>query len=144
MCFVSTISRSLGGYVVLADIHNSVFRDNIEGNRLIDAPESVRAVIDTPEFQRLRYIRQMGLSYFVFPTAEHARFAHSLGVYATAKSAFRQLQRRAVALDFQTQGLKFDDYSELDFCLAALCHDIGHSAFSHVLETILLPDGVRN
>lgn len=38
----------------------------------------------------------------------------------------------------------FDKYAEYEFCIAALCHDIGHSAFSHVLETVLLPDGVRS
>ena len=40
--------------------------------------------------------------------------------------------------------VKFDGQAELEFGIAALCHDIGHSAFSHVLETILLPDNVRN
>ena len=56
---------------MLADIHNSVIRDNIEGNRLIEAPDAIRRIVDAREFQRLRSVRQMGLSYFVFPTAEH-------------------------------------------------------------------------
>jgi uncharacterized protein len=125
-------------------IHNSVIRDNIEGNRLIELPDSIRRIVDTLEFQRLRNIKQMGVSSFVFPGAEHSRFAHSLGVYANAAQAFRQLQRRAASLDFQTHGVKFDEHTELEFGIAALCHDIGHSAFSHVLETILLPEGIRN
>lgn len=50
---------------MLASIHNSVFRDNIEGNRLIEMPDHVRRVVNTREFQRLRNIRQMGLSSYV-------------------------------------------------------------------------------
>ena len=125
-------------------ISNTVIRDNIEGNRLIEAPKEVRSVIDTREFQRLRFIKQMGLSSFVFPTAEHSRFAHSLGVYANAKLVFDHLRKRAEPLDLQLEGLMFDPTTELEFCLAALCHDIGHSAFSHVLENVLLPEGMKN
>jgi HD superfamily phosphohydrolase len=129
---------------VLADVHNTVFRDNIENNRIIPVSDRVRRIVDAPEFQRLRHIRQMGLSSYVFPTAEHSRFAHSLGVYATARQAFLHLKQRAITFDFQTPGLRFDDDLESEFSIAALCHDIGHSAFSHVLETILLPDGLRS
>ena len=102
-------------------ISNTVIRDNIEGNRLIDAAKEVRSVIDSREFQRLRYIKQMGLSSFVFPTAEHSRFAHSLGVYANAKLVFNHLKKRAEPLDLQLEGLMFDRITELEFCLAALC-----------------------
>lgn len=133
---------ALRGKCMLASIHNSVFRDNIEGNRLIDMPDRVRRVVDTREFQRLRNIRQMGLSSYVFPTAEHSRFVHSLGVFATANQVFRLLEQRATPLDLQTPGLRFDDEAKAEFGIAALCHDLGHSAFSHVLETILLPEGI--
>ena len=129
---------------MLADVRNTVIRDNIENNRLIYVSDKIRKVINSYEFQRLRHIRQMGMSSYVFPTAEHSRFAHSLGVYCTARQAFEHLKRRAIPLDFETPGIKFDDDLELEFSIAALCHDVGHSAFSHVLETILLPDGVRN
>jgi uncharacterized protein len=129
---------------VLAGAHNTVVRDNIENNRLISVSDRIREVLDTREFQRLRHIRQMGLSSYVFPTAEHSRFTHSLGVYATALQAFRNLERKAVAFDFETPGVRFDDDLELEFSIAALCHDLGHSAFSHVLEKVLLPEGVLN
>lgn len=129
---------------MLHEIKNSVFRDNIEANRLIEASGLVRKVIDAREFQRLRKIRQMGLSSYVFPTSEHSRFAHSLGVFATAKQVFMQLQRRAIPLDLSFPGIVFDQELEHEFCLAALCHDIGHTAFSHVLETTLLPNGFRS
>ena len=126
------------------DVRNSVIRDNIEGNRLIEASSSIRRVIDAAELQRLRHIRQMGLSSFVFPTAEHSRFAHSLGVYSVAKQVFNQLQMRAAPHQFSGPWFRFDDAAENDFCIAALCHDIGHTAFSHVLENVLLPEGFRS
>lgn len=126
------------------EIRNSVFRDNIEGNRLIEAPLPIRKVIDTSEFQRLRHIRQMGLSSFVFPTAEHSRFSHSLGVYATAKQVFAQLEMRSRNLQFSGPWFRFDEAAENDFCIAALCHDVGHTAFSHVLENVLLPKDFRS
>lgn len=126
------------------EIRNSVFRDNIEGNRLIEASLPIRKVIDSTEFQRLRHIRQMGLSSLVFPTAEHSRFAHSVGVYATAKQVFSQLEIRARNLQFKGPWFRFDEAAENDFCLAALCHDVGHTAFSHVLENVLLPKEFRS
>lgn len=136
--------RVEGGEAVLVDVHNTVFRDNIENNRLIGVSEKIRKIVDTKEFQRLRHIKQMGLSSYVFPTAEHSRFVHSLGVFANAQQAFGHLAQRALNFDFQTPGIMFDEDLQLEFCIAALCHDIGHSAFSHVLETVLLPDGLRN
>jgi uncharacterized protein len=101
---------------MLPGIHNSIIRDNVENNRLIEVTAAVRRVIDAREFQRLRHIRQLGLSHWVFPTAEHSRFTHSLGVYATADFAFRHLRDRAFALDLQTPGMRFDEDEHLDFC----------------------------
>ena len=124
-------------------IKNSVIRDNIENDRIIELADGIRDVIDAPEFQRLRSIRQMGLSSYVFPTAEHSRFSHSLGVYATSQLAFGHLRSRAEEMGFQA-GYKFDVAAERAFTVAALCHDIGHTAFSHVLESVLLPEGLLN
>ncbi|WP_063896982.1 HD domain-containing protein [Chloracidobacterium thermophilum] len=86
------------------------------------------ALIDTPEFQRLRRIRQLGLAFVVFQGAEHSRFAHSLGVMHTMTLALDTLQRSSVRLDAQVCGLAR---------LAALLHDIGHGPFSHVMEKVL-------
>jgi HD superfamily phosphohydrolase len=124
-------------------VSNTVIRDNIRGNRLIHVSDPIIKIIDTAEFQRLRGIKQLGLTSYVFPTAEHSRFAHSLGVYATARESFGMLRRKAEPCMITVPGLRFDDASELDFCVAAMCHDIGHTAFSHVLESVLLPDGMR-
>jgi len=124
--------------------HTAALRDNIEGNRLIEKPDYIRGVIDSPEFQRLRNIRQMGLASYVFPTAEHSRFAHSLGAFGTAQEVFWHLNARAAHHDLIMPGLRFDDTTEKDFCIAAMCHDLGHTAFSHVLETTLLPENCKN
>ncbi len=68
-------------------------------------------IIDTPEFQRLRYIRQLGLCYLVFPPgANHTRFEHSVGTYYLA---------RAFADHFALE-------NRLELEAAALLHDIGH------------------
>lgn len=123
-------------------LKNTVFRDNIRDNRLIRVPDKVREIIDTPAFQRLRRIKQMGLSYLVFPTAEHSRFSHSIGVYATAQEAFRALRDRAHELTIEVPAIQFDDDAERAFCAAAMCHDLGHTAYSHVLEKVLLPEDI--
>jgi len=88
--------------------------------------EIIWKLIDTPEFQRLRRIRQLGTSYLTFHGAEHSRFSHSLGVYETTRNILSQFERNG-----------YTDFSEDDrmLCLcAALLHDIGHGPFSHSIE----------
>ena len=85
------------------------------------------ALIDTPEFQRLRRIRQLGLAYFAYQSAEHSRFTHSLGAFHLAGRLLAKLRR----------GYKIDDEAELAVSVAALVHDVGHGPFSHVIESIL-------
>jgi len=85
----------------------------------------------------------MGLASYVFPTAEHSRFAHSLGVYSTARSAYQHLMLRSADLDLPLT-VRFDRDTEKEFCIASLCHDLGHTPFSHVLENTLLPEGFRS
>jgi uncharacterized protein len=86
-------------------------------------------IIDTPEFQRLRQVRQLGLTYLVYPGATHTRFDHALGVY--------HLARRAVALLSERGELERVDAAECRLLpYAALLHDIGHYPFSHALEEL--------
>ena len=86
-------------------------------------------VIDTPAFQRLRQVRQLGLTYLVYPGATHTRFDHALGVY--------HLARRAVALFAERGELDAVDPVECRLLpYAALLHDIGHYPFSHALEEL--------
>ena len=83
--------------------------------------------MDTPAFQRLRYVRQLGHAFLVYPGATHSRFEHALGAYQLARRALGGLRERG-----QLEGL--GDADGLLIRLAALLHDIGHYPFSHALE----------
>jgi HD superfamily phosphohydrolase len=92
-----------------------VIRDPLWNNIRLE-PEAL-AVIDTPAFQRLRYVRQLGHAFLVYPGATHTRFEHALGAYHLACRVTKQPEIQ----------------------LAALLHDIGHYPFSHALEEAGLP-----
>ena len=92
------------------------------------------AIIDTAAFQRLRYIRQLGLAHLVYPGATHTRFDHALGVYHLATRALRILKEKQPGPPEAWRGERLIPY-------AALLHDIGHYAFSHALEE-LEPDRI--
>jgi HD superfamily phosphohydrolase len=91
-------------------------------------PTAVR-IVDTAEFQRLRYIRQLGLAHLVYPGATHTRFDHALGVYHLTKTALRHLRERGGVPPEAWDGEELVPY-------AALLHDIGHYAYSHALEEL--------
>lgn len=91
--------------------------------------ETALRIIDTPAFQRLRRVRQLGLAYLVYPGATHTRFDHALGVY--------HLARRTVALLAERGELGEVDPLECRLVpYAALLHDIGHFPFSHAVEEL--------
>src|SRR5438093_10954857 len=81
-------------------------------------------LIDTPEFQRLRGIKQLGTAYLVFPSAVHTRFEHSLG---TSWMAYRMIQAIRRSHSVSTD-------EEVLIRVAALLHDIMHIPFGHTLE----------
>jgi uncharacterized protein len=81
-------------------------------------------IVNTPAFQRLRGLKQLGMGHLTYPNATHTRFAHSLGV-------FKIMRRIAELGDLQ---LSDDDKAELR--LAALLHDIGHYPYSHLMEMV--------
>jgi HD superfamily phosphohydrolase len=85
------------------------------------------ALIDTPEFQRLRRIKQLGMSELVFPGATHTRFAHSIGVMHTARRILESLIRKGIEIE--------SEHRTIVLC-AALLHDTGHGPFSHAFEKI--------
>jgi HD superfamily phosphohydrolase len=86
-------------------------------------------LIDTPAFQRLRYVRQLGLAFLVYPGATHSRFEHALGTY--------HLARRTLTLfEEQEENSRIGDDECQLIRVAALLHDIGHYPFSHALEEI--------
>ncbi len=103
-------------------VHNiiRVNTDSAEGKLIV-------SLIDTPEFQRLRRIRQLGLAYFAYQAAEHSRFSHSLGAFHLAARMIAKLR-----LSYE-----IPDQAQTAVRVAALLHDIGHGPFSHVIESIL-------
>jgi uncharacterized protein len=103
-----------------------IIRDPIWNNIRLDA--LALELVDTPVFQRLRYVRQLGLAYLVYPGATHTRFEHALGAYHLCRIAIGLLRERGIA-----------DVPEEECTIttiAALLHDVGHYPFSHALEEI--------
>jgi uncharacterized protein len=84
------------------------------------------SLIETPEFQRLRRIRQLGFSDLVFPGATHSRFAHSVGVFHTARQLARHIEKHRDGHDRERAQTAM---------AAALVHDVGHGPFSHAFES---------
>jgi len=84
-------------------------------------------LIDAPEFQRLRYIKQLGLALYTFQGAEHSRFTHSLGV----------MHVMTRVLDYLGKRYAISEESRVVARAAALLHDLGHGPFSHVIEKVL-------
>lgn len=89
-------------------------------------------VIQTRPFQRLRRVRQLGFSELVFPGATHTRFAHSIGVFHTARRLMRIIQD-FIGCDCTRQ---FRQHQAEVALAAALVHDVGHGMFSHAFEKI--------
>jgi len=89
-------------------------------------------VLRTPEIQRTRRIRQLGLCHYVFPSAEHSRLVHSLGASWLAIRFARQL--RDTTRGYLSDVLRPSETAIADLALAALCHDIGHGPLSHAWE----------
>lgn len=114
-------------------------QDAVHGLMQFEGMETV--VIDilrTPELQRLRRIRQLGFTHFVFPGAEHSRLVHSLG---TAYLAIRFGRRLVSACqDFLIEKLSPGPASIRDLAVAALCHDLGHGPLSHAWEREIVSD----
>ncbi|MCF8095480.1 MAG: HD domain-containing protein [Desulfobacteraceae bacterium] len=99
-------------------------------------------IIDTSIFQRLRRIGQLALTKYVYPTAEHSRFVHSLGVLQAATNIFEEVLRFNPEL---RQGGKNDLQQNLQLLrFAALLHDIGHMPFSHAAEKFLLGEDISH
>lgn len=102
-----------------------VVRDPCWDNIHLDA--MALAVLDTPAVQRLRYVRQLGHAFLVYPGATHSRFEHALGAYHLTKRALDLLDERDELTRIPAE-------DRLAVRLAALLHDIGHYPFSHSLE----------
>lgn len=114
--------QSSGERIYRDPVHNiiRVRTDSAEGELLV-------GLIDTPEFQRLRRVRQLGLAHFAYQGAEHSRFTHSLGVFHLATRVLAKL----------SNSYDISDEDRIAVRVATLLHDVGHGAFSHVIESIL-------
>src|SRR6266571_5868611 len=103
-------------------VHNIIrLRTNDDEGRLM------LRLIDTPEFQRLRRIKQLGLGLYTYQGAEHSRFTHSLGAFHLMSRVLDRLgEKHEIGADHRTAARA-----------AALLHDVGHGSFSHVMEKVL-------
>lgn len=121
-----------GGFVEIRDpVHGTITLSNDEVY-----------VIDTPEFQRLRSIKQLGFSEFSYPAGTHNRYLHSIGVCHLAGRAFDQIFNDKVegsVYSFQFSNQKVRERLRQCFRLAALLHDVGHGPLSHVTEEVMPP-----
>lgn len=105
-----------------------IFNDPVYG--FINIPdESIFDLIETPYFQRLRNIKQLGLSHLVYPGALHTRFHHAMGCMYLMGQAIEILRFK---------GHPLTDNEALAVTQAILLHDIGHGPFSHTLERVLV------
>jgi len=102
-------------------VNLKIIKDPVHG--YIEVEDFMLRLLDSPVLQRLRYIRQLGFSYLVYPGANHTRFEHSLGTMFLAGVASRRFQ------------LPEDEHRLV--VAAALLHDIGHGPFSHASEPLM-------
>ncbi len=106
-----------------------IFNDPVHGFITIPHP-LLFDIVEHPYFQRLRRIKQLGLSDYVYPGALHTRFHHALGAF--------HLMRKALSV-LRLKGQVITEKEEIAACAAILLHDIGHGPFSHTLEHVLIP-----
>lgn len=116
---------------------DKVFRDPIHGQIIVDN-QIILDLINTPEFQRLRRIKQLGTTSLTFHGAEHSRFGHCLGVYEITRRMCNRFQRNYPSLQ-SGDGLWDDRERPVALC-AALLHDLGHGPYSHTFEHIFNTD----
>ena len=111
-----------------ADNKLKIFNDPVYG--FINIPDgSIFDIIETPFFQRLRHIRQLGMSHLVYPGALHTRFHHAMGAMYLMGQAIEILRFK---------GHNISESDALAVTQAILLHDIGHGPFSHALENTLV------
>jgi hypothetical protein len=99
-------------------IHHNIWMENL-----------CLQIIDSPQFQRLHGLKQLGTCFYIFPGATHTRFEHSLGVAHLAERMVKGLMEKQKELGITAQDV-------LCVKIAGLCHDLGHGPFSHVFDGV--------
>lgn len=112
-------------------------KDPIHGYIQI-ADELVENIVDRKPYQRLRNLKQLSATYLVYPSANHTRFEHSIGVYYLARKAFESVSGEAGFRD----GVDAEEI-ERTLLSAALLHDVGHPPYSHIGEQFLDKEEIR-
>lgn len=107
-------------------------------HHFIELTPAEARLLDSTVLQRLRRLRQLGLAYLAFPSAEHSRFSHALGALAMGTRAFDQIQRDGREFFVNEADAA---YQRRLLRAALILHDIGHGPFSHACETVL---GIRH
>lgn len=110
-----------------------IIRDAVHGDIFVE--DKFLKIIDTPEFQRMRRIKQLSVANIVFPSADHTRFSHSLGCFYVMKQIIAHFDSI-----FGKMGIEVSKQDKDIALLAALLHDIGHGPFSHAFEDITYQD----
>jgi HD superfamily phosphohydrolase len=108
---------------------SKLFFDPIHG--FIELPDYCIKIIDSNYFQQLRYKKQLGATYYIFPGATHNRFEHSIGVSYLAGQLINQLKNNQPELNITDKDVQL-------IMLAGLLHDVGHGPMSHLFDDILL------
>ncbi|KAJ2844023.1 hypothetical protein IWW36_005340, partial [Coemansia brasiliensis] len=112
---------------------NTYINDPIHG--YIRLNKDMLQIIDTPQFQRLRSLKQLGTSYFVFPGGSHNRFEHCIGTAFLAGEVVEGLAQRQPELEISARDIRC-------VTLAGLCHDLGHGPFSHIFDNKFIPQAM--
>src|SRR6478609_521356 len=118
-------------YLIVSQINKlKIFNDPIYGFITIPNP-LIYDLVQHPYFQRLRRISQMGLSYLVYPGANHTRFHHALGCMHLMQKAVDVLRFKEISISTEEENALY---------IAILLHDIGHGPFSHAMESSIVED----
>lgn len=121
---VNELSKKWENSHTIEEKSEKKIHDSIHGTIVLD--DFITALVDLPPVQRLREIKQLGPVKTLYPTANHTRFEHTLGVYYVAKRILSQIENR--------KEVEITDAQKREVKAAAILHDIGHLPFSHMTE----------